>query len=210
LKNNLPELFAAAEKRFSPQHPHQVFWQGKERVEIWDANDFDPWERLRWQTVRVIRYRHHQPEGTVGEAYGLTDFPPSRVSRRTLFDLAKSRWEIENQGFNEAKNRYGFEPTCHPECHSLLAVWLLICLALTIERLPSALPPSGPAPRAHRHRSPPPLATQSGNAGASELQLRTLSLPSAGFPLCSSALPVTRPRGRVSKPPKNLGKKRAG
>ena len=35
LKNNLPELFAAAEKRFCRQPPHQVFRQGKDRVEIW-------------------------------------------------------------------------------------------------------------------------------------------------------------------------------
>lgn len=135
LKNNLPELFLAAQKRFARQPPHQVFQQGKDRVEIWEADDFDPWETLRWETVRVVRYRQYKPEGTVYEAYWLTDFPRSRVSRRTLFRLAKSRWEIENQGFNEAKNRYGFEHICHHQRPSLLAVWLLICLALTIERL---------------------------------------------------------------------------
>ena len=135
LKNNLPELFAAAQKRFTREPPHQVFRQGKDRVEIWDADDFDPWETLRWETVRVIRYRQYKPDGTVCEAYWLTDFPRHRVSSRTLFRMAKSRWEIENQGFNDAKNRYGFEHLCHHERHSLLAVWLLTCLALTIERL---------------------------------------------------------------------------
>jgi hypothetical protein len=135
LKNNLPELFAAAQKRFRHQAPHQVFRRGKDRVEIWDADDFDPWTTLRWETVRVIRYRQYKPDGTVCEAYWLTDFPRHRVSSRTLFGMAKSRWEIENQGFNDAKNRYGLEHLCHHERHSLLAVWLLTCLALTIERL---------------------------------------------------------------------------
>jgi len=135
LKGNLPELFAAAQKRFSRQPPHQTFRYGKDRVEIWDADDFDPWETLRWETVRVIRYRQYKPNGEVREAYWLTDFPRHWVSRRTLFLMAKSRWEIENQGFNDAKNRYGFEHLCHHERHSLLAVWLLTCLALTIERL---------------------------------------------------------------------------
>ena len=135
LKSNLPELFAAAEKRFGRQSPHQVFRHGKDRVEIWDADDFDPWETLRWQTVRVVFYRQHKPDGTVHEAYWLTDFPRHRVSSRTIFLMAKSRWEIENQGFNDAKNRYGFEHICHHERHSLLAVWLLTCLALTVERL---------------------------------------------------------------------------
>ena len=135
LKNNLPELFAAAQKRFRHRPPQQVFRHGKDRVEIWDADDFDPWGTLRWKTVRVIRYRQYKPDGTVCEAYWLSDFPRHRVSSRTLFLMAKSRWEIENQGFNDAKSRYGFEHICHHERHSLLAVWLLTCLALTIERL---------------------------------------------------------------------------
>ena len=135
LKDNLPELFAAAQQRFRGQPPQQVFHHGQDRVEIWDADDFDPWETLRWETVRVIRYRQYKPDGRVFEAYWLTDFPRPLVSRRTLFLMAKSRWEIENQGFNDAKNRYGFEHICHHERHSLLIVWLLTCLALTLERL---------------------------------------------------------------------------
>ena len=135
LKNNLPELFAAAQKRFLHQAPQQVFRHGRDRVELWEADDFDPWETLRWETVRVVRYRQHKPGGTVYEAYWLTDFPCHWVSSRAIFRMAKSRWEIENQGFNDAKKRYGFEHICHHERHSLLVVWLLTCLALTIERL---------------------------------------------------------------------------
>jgi hypothetical protein len=134
LKDNLPELWAAAQKRFT-QPPHQVFRHGKDRVEIWDADDFDPWETLRWETVRVVRYRQHKPDGTVFEAYWLTDFSRRRVSSRAIFLMAKSRWEVENQGFNDAKNLYGFEHICHHERNSLLMVWLLTCLALTVERL---------------------------------------------------------------------------
>ena len=63
------------------------------------------------------------------EAYWLTDFPRHRVSSRAIFRMAKSRWEIENQGFNDAKNRYGFEHICHHERHSLLVVWLLARLS---------------------------------------------------------------------------------
>ena len=135
LKDNLPELSAAAQQRFRHQPPPQVFRHGQDRVAIWDADDFDPWQTLRWETVRVVRYRQHKPDGTVVEASGLTDFPRSRVSRRAIFLMAKSRWEVENQGFNDAKNRYGFEHICHHERKSLLLLWLLACLALTIARL---------------------------------------------------------------------------
>ena len=135
LKNNLPQLFSAAQKRFLSQPPHQVFRCGNDWVEIWDADDFDPWQTLRWETVQVVHYRQHKPDGTQCEAYWLTDFPRHRVSSRAIFRMAKSRWEIENQGFNDAKNRYGFAHMCHHECNSLLVVWLLTCLALTVERL---------------------------------------------------------------------------
>jgi len=49
--------------------------------------------------------------------------------------MAKSRWEIENQGFNEAKSRHGLEHICHHHANSLLICWLLVILALTVERL---------------------------------------------------------------------------
>jgi len=55
LKANLPELFQAAQQRFRTQPPTAVFRQGSQRIEVWDADDFDPWETLRWETVRVLR-----------------------------------------------------------------------------------------------------------------------------------------------------------
>src|SRR6266567_5363750 len=135
LKDNLPELFTAALKRFPRGPPATVFQQGADRVELWDAEDFDPWETLRWETVRVFFYRQHQPDGTVGEAYGLTNLASSTAGPRSLFRMAKSRWEIENQGFNNAKSRHGLEHICHHHANSLLIGWLLTMLALTIERL---------------------------------------------------------------------------
>lgn len=136
LKANLPELFPAAQQRFRSQPPQRTFRQGRDRVEVWDTDDFDPWESLRWETVGVLHYRQHQPSGDVVEAYGLTDFSPRQVSRRTLWGLAKARGEIENQGFNDAKNRCGLEVAAatHHHANSLLLTWLL-ALALTIERL---------------------------------------------------------------------------
>lgn len=135
LKNNLPELSRAAEQRFGSRPPDIEFRDGTDRVEIWDADDFDPWEGLQWETVRVIRYRQHRAEGTIIEAYWLTNFSSLGVSRRCLYEMAKSRWQIENEGFNDAKNRYGLEHVRHHQERSLLVMWLLICLSLTLERL---------------------------------------------------------------------------
>jgi len=135
LKDNLPELSTAAQKRFPVGPPTTVFHQGPDRVEIWEGDDFDPWNTLRWETVRVFFYRQYKPDGKVVEAYWLTNFPSSRVGVQTLFGMAKSRWEIENQGFNDAKSRHGLEHICHHHANSLLIRWLLAMLALTIERL---------------------------------------------------------------------------
>jgi hypothetical protein len=135
LKSNLPELFNAAQRRFDGQPPHLCFTHGADRVEVWDADDFDPWESLQWTTVRVMRYRQYKPDHTVVEAYWLTDFSARQVGSEALFRIAKSRWEVENQGFNDGKNRYGMEHIAHHEANSVLIHWLLIVLALTVERL---------------------------------------------------------------------------
>jgi hypothetical protein len=51
------------------------------------------------------------------------------VGSLSLCHIAKSRWEIENQGFNDAKNRYGLEHTCHQQQNSISLVWLITFLA---------------------------------------------------------------------------------
>jgi hypothetical protein len=135
LKSNLPELYGRAQRRFKSQPPHASFRDGEDQVEVWDADDFVPWETLAWPSVRILRYRQTKPNGKVHEAYWLTDFPRARVGSQRLYRLAKSRWDIENHGFNDGKNRYGMDHICHHHQNSLLIEWLLISLALVIERL---------------------------------------------------------------------------
>jgi hypothetical protein len=82
LKENLPELYEAARRRFSSKPPDRKFRDGRDKVEICDADDFDPWTTLRWKTVRVIRYRQYKPDGSMVEAYWLTDWQnPKRAAR---------------------------------------------------------------------------------------------------------------------------------
>lgn len=135
LKDNLPLLYAQAQARFQAHSPSLTFIEGRDRVELWDADDFDPWDNLRWESVRVLRYRVHHPDGKVCEGYWLTDIPTRKLSSKSLFRLCQGRWGIENHGFNDGKNRYGLEHITHHHANSLLVQWLLICLALTCERL---------------------------------------------------------------------------
>jgi hypothetical protein len=135
LKANLPELSAAVEARFSNQPPTVTFQHGEDWIEAWDADDFVPWETLAWPSVRVLRYRQHKPDGTIIQADWLTNFSLARLGTRSFFKFAKSRWEIENQGFNDGKNLYGMEHIQHHHPNSLLVNWLFLLLALVIERL---------------------------------------------------------------------------
>jgi hypothetical protein len=84
LKDNLPELSQAAQQRFRSRPPDLEFREGGDCVQIWDADDFDPWESLEWETVRVIRYHQQKPNGDVVEAYWL------RISHRSASALAAS------------------------------------------------------------------------------------------------------------------------
>jgi len=135
LKQNLPGLAAATEARFSQQAPRDTFFHNDDCIEVWDGDDFDPWETLDWPTVRVMRYRQHKKNGTVIQADWLTNFSSARLPTRSFFKLAKSRWEIENQGFNDVKNLYGMEHIQHHHPNSMLVNWLFLLLALIIERL---------------------------------------------------------------------------
>jgi len=76
-----------------------------------------------------------QADGTVVEAYWLTDFPSSQVGPRSLFAMAKSRWEIEKPRFQRSQKpswpRTYLSSPCQQSADHLAAA----CLALTIERL---------------------------------------------------------------------------
>lgn len=136
LKENLPELLEAAQQRYAGQPPTGTFEEGRDHVEVWDASDFDPWEALRWTTVRVLKYRQTKPDGRVFDALWLTDWPPAEVGSQALYRMAKSRWAaIENETFNVAKTYHRMEHICHHQGNSLLVSWLILLLALAIERL---------------------------------------------------------------------------
>jgi hypothetical protein len=135
LKDNLPELAAKVKRRFDSHPPQQVLQDGKDRIEFWDEEDFPPWETLQWERVRVLRYRQQRGDGTVVEAEWLTNLSKRKVPSLSLYRMARSRWEIENQGFNDCKSRQGLEHICHHHTNSLLLCWLLTLLALIMGRL---------------------------------------------------------------------------
>lgn len=135
LKDNLPDLHGRAIVRFNGRPPDRRIEHEGVDVELWDDASFQPWEGLSWPSVRVLRYRYKSAAGEVVDACWLTDYAVEEIGSEALFRLAKSRWEIENQGFNDAKNRYGMEHICHHDANAITVGWLLLLLSLVIERL---------------------------------------------------------------------------
>jgi hypothetical protein len=135
LKDNLPQLFAAAQERYAAQMPTARFQDGRDEIDVWDAEDFTPWRGVRWPWVRVLKYQQRKPSGKIIEAFWLTDWPASTVPSRALYRMAKSRWAIENDVFNVAKTYHGLEHVCHHQSRSIEVSWLITLLALAIETL---------------------------------------------------------------------------
>ncbi len=135
LKGNLPVLLGAATGRFDALAPTAVHQIDGDKVELWDADDFDAWKDLHWPAVRVLRYRQHRPDGSICEAYWLTDWTMKKLGSLSLYHIAKSRWEVENQAFNDTKTHHGLEHAAHHHPNSLLVNTLLILLAVVLERL---------------------------------------------------------------------------
>lgn len=136
LKSNVPDLFHRATASLNGREPALTFDHDDRTVEMWDDDSFKAWDGLAWPYVRVIRYRHPMDGGREPvDAYWLTNIPRDRLDSRGIFALAKSRWEIENQGFNEAKAHHGMEHTCRHDAKALLVTWLIALLAMLIDRL---------------------------------------------------------------------------
>lgn len=128
LKDYLHGLSAAVEKRFGARRPSRALSEGEDCVELWDADDFDPWQTLAWETVRVVRYRQTKPAGTVVEAEWLTDLPMRQASALAVLRMAKSRCEVANEGCTDCRTQQDSRLICHDHAHSLLVTWLLTVL----------------------------------------------------------------------------------
>jgi hypothetical protein len=92
--------------------------------EVWDDEDFPPWEGLDWPWVRVVRYRHYRCKGDIIEAYWLTSLSRRRVGSLALYQTCKSRWQIENRFFNEGRNLYGLAHIAHHHAMSVVPNFL--------------------------------------------------------------------------------------
>jgi hypothetical protein len=116
--------------------------RGRVRVECWDIEDLTSWSSLG-RPVRVVRTRETrtirrqidgEDEMQSNEWMWVTTLSKAKASSSACVDLGHMRWDIENQGFNEAVNHWGLDHVYRHEPRAMRAILLLGLLAMNVMR----------------------------------------------------------------------------
>jgi hypothetical protein len=141
LKDERRSLLQDAEGLFEHIEPTRT-QDGSQRRCTWDAEGFRSWPSLN-RSVRVVRSLEtttvrrqldNQEETLVSDWMWVTTLPSSRASTNAVVDLGHSRWDIENQGFNEAVNQWHSDHVYRHHPIAILAFWLLTMLVINVFR----------------------------------------------------------------------------
>jgi hypothetical protein len=139
LKDDRRDLMRDAESLFEQTPPARSPGSRGPR-ESWDLEGFTSWPQVT-QPVRVVRSLErntirrqldHQIEPVTSSWTWVTTLPKTRGSTRTVIALGHSRWDIENQGFNEMANRWHADHVYKHDPTALLVFVLLAMICLTV------------------------------------------------------------------------------
>jgi hypothetical protein len=139
LKNERRDLLQDAQQLFASRAPTTVR-EGKVLRECWDLEGFRTWPQVggpvrvvHCQETRDIRRQlDHQVHQEVSQWYWVTTLPTRQAPTGTVVRLGHSRWDIENQGFNELVNQWHSDHVYRHDPTALLVFWLLAQICLTV------------------------------------------------------------------------------
>lgn len=142
LKDERRNLLQDAWGLFEHMEPIQT-QDGRGQRCTWDADGFRSWPSLdrpvrvvrSLETTTVRRQLDEQEETLVSDWMWVTTLSSSRASTRAVVDLGHSRWNIENQGFNEAVNQWHSDHVYKHDPTAILAFWLLTMLVINVFRV---------------------------------------------------------------------------
>ena len=132
-------LFKDAEALFDEMEPIVFKRKGRDH-RCWDLPDFTSFSTVdrslrvvkSLETWRVKRQRTGEMEELHGKWIWATTISEERADTREIVRLGHSRWDIENQGFNEAVNRYRMNHVCCHEPNAMIVFFLLVMLAMNL------------------------------------------------------------------------------
>lgn len=142
LKDERRELLKDAEALFAGQRPTCISKTAGVCTEYWDAEGFLSWTQVR-QPLRVVMMRQttivrRQLTGEIEENVSTwvwaTTLSSHRASTKVVAQLGRSRWHIENQGFNELVNHWGADYFYKHDSNAILNFWLMTMIAYNLFR----------------------------------------------------------------------------
>ena len=139
LKRENLNLFEDAEALFAEMEP-LVFRKKEREHRCWDVSGFTSFPTVD-RPLRVVksleswtirRQRTGEMEERTSRWMWATTIGEGRAGTREIVALGHSRWDIENQGFNEAVNRYSLNHVYRHDPDAMVVLFLLAMLAMNI------------------------------------------------------------------------------
>lgn len=140
LKDEQRDLFVDAQALWETEAPTLVEDDGNIRRKVWDFDGFKTWPQCRHpvrvvrslETRRIRRQLDKQIHEETVEWVWVTTLPKLQVRTKAVVAIGHSRWDIENQGFNEMVNRWHADHVYRHDPRAMLIIWLLAFLALNL------------------------------------------------------------------------------
>ena len=142
LKDDRRELFQDAEGLFAGLEPTKITNADGSYVEYWDIDQLQSWSRVK-KLLRVVKMRQtnmvcDKETGEVKEMVSIwiwaTTLSKLRANTETVARLGRSRWCIENEGFNEMVNHWHADHVYKHDPRAILNFWLLIMIGYNLFR----------------------------------------------------------------------------
>jgi len=139
LKDERRDLLKDAESLFDSMEPTSIP-QGRRSRQCWDIEGFTTWPQVNvpvrvvrsLERVTITRQLDGEPEELVSNWIWVTTMPKALANTRAVVEIGHSRWDIENQGFNETTTRWHGDHVYTHDGDAILAFWLLCMLVLNV------------------------------------------------------------------------------
>jgi hypothetical protein len=140
LKDEQRDLLKHAEQFFDSIEPSGEYTDGGTRIKVWDGLGFVSWPQVN-QKVRVVATEEasrvtRQLDGkteTIKSSWKwVTTLSPLKANAKVVVRLGHSRWNVENQGFNELANQWHSDHVYKHSATAILNFWLMTMLAANV------------------------------------------------------------------------------
>ena len=140
LKDERRDLIQDALGLFNAMEPTWVCEEAGKVIRCWDKEGFTTWPQCRKavrvvlarETTKVRRQLDGQLEELISQWLWVTSLPADRIGSKAVVKLGHDRWAIENQGFNEAVNRWHSDHLYKHHPVAILVFWLMFMIAYNV------------------------------------------------------------------------------